>query len=106
MNYTKHWEKKMWRNETPSLGIMDSQAVKNTDNAKESWFCFYKCTNGIKRHLLVDVFWIPLWTVVTTADISDKQWAKELWELYQKNLQWIATVLMDNGYAWDEFKKE
>ncbi|WP_287523500.1 hypothetical protein [Okeania sp. SIO2C2] len=36
-----------------TLIIIDSQAVKNTCNAgKDSkGFCFYKTTNGIKRHL-------------------------------------------------------
>jgi transposase len=38
------------------LLIIDSQAVKNTKNAgaESRGFCFYKCTNGIKRHLAVD----------------------------------------------------
>ena len=36
-----------------TLLLIDSQAVKNTCNAniESKGFCFYKCTNGIKRHL-------------------------------------------------------
>ncbi len=36
--------------------MIDSQAVKNTCNARvdSKGFCFYKATNGIKRHLAVD----------------------------------------------------
>jgi hypothetical protein len=36
--------------------MIDSQAVKNTCNAsiESKGFCFYKSTNGIKRHLAVD----------------------------------------------------
>ena len=39
-----------------TLRVIDSQAVKNTCNAsvESKGFCFYKCTNGIKRHLAVD----------------------------------------------------
>ena len=39
-----------------TLLIIDSQAVKNTCNAsiESKGFCFYKSTNGIKRHLAVD----------------------------------------------------
>jgi transposase len=39
-----------------TLIIIDSQAVKNTCNAstESKEFCFYKSTNGIKRHLAVD----------------------------------------------------
>jgi hypothetical protein len=38
------------------LLIIDSQAVKNTCNAsvQSKGFCFYKATNGIKRHLAID----------------------------------------------------
>jgi hypothetical protein len=36
--------------------MIDSQAVKNTCNAsiESKGYCFYKSTNGIKRHLAVD----------------------------------------------------
>ena len=42
--------------------MIDSQAVKNTCNAsiESKGFCFYKCTNGIKRHLAVDILGFPL----------------------------------------------
>jgi hypothetical protein len=44
------------RNLWTTLIMIDSQAVKNTCNAsvETKGFCFYKCTNGIKRHLAVD----------------------------------------------------
>ena len=49
-------EKKNKKPEWTTLIIIDSQAVKNTCNAsrESSGFCFYKSTNGIKRHLAVD----------------------------------------------------
>jgi transposase len=39
-----------------TLIMIDSQAVKNTCNASvdSKGFCFYKATNGIKRHLAID----------------------------------------------------
>ena len=44
-----------------TLMIIDSQAVKNTCNAsvESKGFCFYKATNGIKRHLAVDPLGFP-----------------------------------------------
>jgi hypothetical protein len=41
--------------------MIDSQAVKNTCNAsvETKGFCFYKCTNGIKRHLATDSLGFP-----------------------------------------------
>ena len=45
------------------LIIIDSQAVQNTCNAsvESKGFCFYKATNGIKRHLAVDTLGFPTW---------------------------------------------
>ena len=46
--------------------IVDSQAVKNTCNAgvESKGFCFYKATNGIKRHLAVDSLGFPFLLIV------------------------------------------
>ncbi|MEH2434715.1 MAG: transposase [Nostoc sp.] len=43
------------------LIIIDSQVVKNTCNAsvESKGFCFYKATNGIKRHLAIDTLGFP-----------------------------------------------
>jgi hypothetical protein len=49
--------------------IIDSQAVKNTCNASvdSKGFCFYKSTNGIKRHLAVDTLGFPFFTHCTRS---------------------------------------
>ena len=56
-----------------TLIIIDSQAVKNTCNAsvKSKGFCFYKATNGIKRHLAVDTLGFPFFSHCTKASLSD-----------------------------------
>ncbi len=36
-----------------------------------SGFCFYKATNGIKRHLAVDTLGFPFFTHCTSANLSD-----------------------------------
>jgi len=53
--------------------IIDSQAVKNTCNASKAskGYCFYKSTNGIKRHLAVDTLGFPFFTHCTKASLSD-----------------------------------
>ena len=53
--------------------MIDSQAVKNTCNAsvESKGFCFYKATNGIKRHLAVDILGFPFFTHCTPANVSD-----------------------------------
>jgi Transposase DDE domain len=67
-------------------------------------FCFYKCTNGIKRHLAVDILGFPYFTHCTRANISDDQ---GLIELLTDNIGYFqskpedlpkTTILLDNGY--------
>jgi transposase len=86
--------------------MIDSQAVKNTCNAAKntSGFCFYKNTNGIKRHLAVDTLGLPFFTHCTPANISDEQ---GLIEMLTVNIDYFKskpmnvpkiTILLDNGY--------
>lgn len=87
--------------------IIDSQAVKNTFTAgveKSKGFCFYKCTNGIKRHLAVDSLGFPFFTHCTRASISDDA---GLVEMLTININYFRerpedmerlTILLDNGY--------
>ena len=90
--------------------MIDSQAVKNTCNAsvESKGFCFYKCTNGIKRHLAVDILGFPFFTHCTKANVSDDQ---GLVEMLSQNIDYFkskpadlpkTTILMDNGYHPDK----
>ena len=85
---------------------MIHSSVKNTCNAsKESkGFCFYKATNGIKRHLAVDTLGFPFFTHCTRANVSDDQ---GLIEMLSNNIDYFKskpvnipkiTILLDNGY--------
>jgi transposase len=89
-----------------TLIIIDSQAVKNTCNAsiESKGFCFYKSTNGIKRHLAVDTLGFPFFTHCTKANVTDDQ---GLIEMLLKNIDYFKakpeelpkiTILLDNGY--------
>ncbi|MEZ2237424.1 transposase [Microcoleus sp.] len=86
--------------------IIDSQAVKNTCNASitSKGYCFYKSTNGIKRHLAVDTLGFPFFTHCTKANLSDDA---GLIEMLSKNLDYFKskpvnipkiTILLDHGY--------
>ncbi|MEH1792560.1 transposase [Nostoc sp.] len=86
--------------------MIDSQAVKNTCNAsvESKGFCFYKATNGIKRHLAVDILGFPFFTHCTKASISDDL---GLIEMLSINIDYFKskpielpkiTILIDRGY--------
>ncbi|MBD2509499.1 transposase [Nostoc muscorum FACHB-395] len=86
--------------------MIDSQAVKNTCNAsvESKGFCFYKATNGIKRHLAVDILGFPFFTHCTKASISDDQGLIEMLSISMDYFQSKPielpkiTILIDHGY--------
>lgn len=89
--------------------MADSQAVKNTCNARveSKGFCFYKATNGIKRHLAVDTLGFPFFTLCTPANVSDDM---GLLMMLTLNIEYFKakpvnipkiTFLLDNGYHLD-----
>ena len=94
--------------------MIDSQPVKNTCNAsiESKGFCFYKSTNGIKRHLAVDTLGFPFFTHCTKASVSDDA---GLIELLTLNIDYFKskplnipkiTLLLDNGYHPEHLTKE
>jgi hypothetical protein len=96
------------------LIIIDSQAVKNTCNAsvESKGFCFYKSTNGIKRHLGVDTLGFPFFSHCTKANVSDDQ---GLLEMLSDNIDYFKskpvnipkiTILLDNGYHPKKLEEE
>lgn len=80
--------------------------MKNTCNASidSKGFCFYKSTNGIKRHLAVDTLGFPFFTHCTKASLSDD---RGLIEMLINNIDYFKskpvnipkiTILLDHGY--------
>jgi transposase len=97
-----------------TLIIIDSQAVKNTCNASidSKGFCFYKSTNGIKRHLAVDTLGFPFFTHCTPANITDDA---GLLEMLTLNIDYfkskpvdipMITILLDHGYHLEHLTEE
>ena len=87
--------------------------MKNTCNASvdSKGFCFYKATNGIKRHLAVDILGFPFFTLCTPAHRSDDA---GLIELLKQNIDYFRakpvnipkiTILLDHGYHPEQLKQ-
>lgn len=93
------------KGEYPCLLLGDSMCAKNTDtaNVETKGYCHYKCTNGIKRHLLVDVLGNPYFIKCTPANVSDDE---GLLKIIKENKDYFLnlptghtiTILLDNGY--------
>lgn len=79
--------------------------AKNTDtaNLETKGYCWYKSTNGIKRHLLVDVLGTPYFVKCTAANVSDDE---AMVAIIRENKEYFlelpegqsVTILLDNGY--------
>jgi transposase len=65
-------------------------SVQNTCNTSvdSKGFCFYKATNGIKRHLAVDTLGFPFFTHCTRANVSDDA---GLIEMLRQNLNYFQS---------------
>lgn len=81
--------------------IIDSQSVKAAETiGKDSrGYDAAKKINGRKRHLVVDTRGLPLLAMVTPADLTDRDAAKEV--LFRLRLMYpeITVVWADSAYA-------
>jgi hypothetical protein len=71
------------RKEKTSFTIVDAQRVKNTDIAQEKGYDAGKKVSGIKRHIVVDMQWLPHAIHITTANITDRSGALEMFSLHE-----------------------
>ena len=94
------------RNSKTSFCIVDAQSVKNTDTAKEKGYDAGKKISGIKRHILVDTNGLPHAIHVTTANVTDRNGAKEAVVINKNNLSRVKKILADGGYTGENFAKE
>jgi transposase len=79
--------------------------------SKTKGFCFYKATNGIKRHLAVDSLGFPFFTHCTPANVSDDD---GLIEMLSQHMAYFrtkpehlpkTTILLDHGYHLDKVQQ-
>lgn len=85
------------RDEHPRMIIIDSLRFKNTDTAGETGFAGGKNVNGIKRHAGVDILGLPQVIHVTTANVTDREAAVEMFQLHSDSLPAGETVLAEGG---------
>jgi transposase len=93
------------RNATPSLLIIDSQSVKNTDTSANKGYDAGKKISGIKRHIAVDTQGLPHAIVVTTAEVTDRKGALQAMRRCRNTLGNVQSVLTDSGYAGEPFAR-
>jgi len=91
------------RHAKTSFCIVDAQSVQNASSAEESGYDAGKKVSGIKRHIAVDTNGLPHAIHITTANITDRAGAIEMFRSYQDNLSEVENVLVDGGYTGKPF---
>ena len=88
------------RDRCPSAAIIDSQTVPAADTVPRSSRGWNggKRTNGVKRHIAVDVNGLLLAVVVTAASIQDRDAAHRLLAALRGSFSTIPLVWADGGY--------
>lgn len=59
--------------------------------------------SGIKRHIAVDTQGLPHAIHITTANITDRRGALEMFSLHEDVLSDVENVLVDGSYCGDPF---
>lgn len=97
----KSIRRKMGRAPGAVATVIDSQSVKAAETVGRALRGYdgAKKINGRKRHLVVDTKGLPLFVMVTPADMTDRDAAKEV--LFRLRLMHpeITIVWADSGYA-------
>jgi len=77
--------------------IIDSQSVKHADTAMKTGYEAGQKVSGVKRHVAVDTPGLPQAIHVTTANVTDRAGALEMFQAAADHLPGVKTVLADGG---------
>jgi len=91
--------RKRGKEESPSLGLIDSQSVKTQSMTTAKGYDGNKKINGRKRHIITDTLGLIMAIVIHNADIQDRQGAKEVIKELQFKYPRLKKILADQGYT-------
>lgn len=91
------------REEQTSFCIIDAQSVSNASTAENKGYDAGKKVSGIKHHIAVDTNGLPHAIHVTTANVTDRVGALEMFQANKDNLSKVKNILCDGGYTGEAF---
>jgi putative transposase len=86
------------RKKSPSMGIIDTQSVKTTEQGGPRGKDAHKKVNGRKRHLVVDPLGLVVAAVVHSAGIQDRDGAKLVLKKMIGRFPRLKKILADGIY--------
>lgn len=94
------------RNTCPSMGIIDSQSVKNSEwGIPDKGYDGNKKINGRKRHIVVDTQGLLLCVVVTPANEHDSTAAVRVIKRMKGGFPQLKLLLGDGGYKGSRLRR-
>ena len=94
------------REETPSIGIIDSRSVKTSQHVdKDRGIDGNKKIKGRKEQILTDTLGLPLGIFVHEANIHDRKGAEPAFEKIANKFPRLRKILADGGYRGEELKE-
>ena len=86
----------------PAHGTAYLTTFQNGDTAEEKGYSVVKKL-GVKIHIAVDVLGMPYATLITAANVTDRNGAVLMFSTPEFSLSSLQTVLCDGGYTGDDF---
>ena len=91
--------KQAGRQESPSLGIMDSRSVKTSHHVdSDRGIDGNKKIKGRKEHIIVDTLGLPLAVAIHEANLHDSKGAPQVIEKLAYKFPRLVKILADGGY--------
>jgi len=84
---------------SPSMGLIDSQSVKTRSCTMFKGYDGNKKINGRKRHIITDTMGFIIAIVIHSANIQDREGAKETIEELRYKYPRLIKILADQGYT-------
>jgi putative transposase len=95
------------RDESPSLGIIDSRSAKTTQHVdKERGVDGNKKVKGRKNQVVVDTLGLPMAVSVHEANIHDSKGAESALSKIAYKFPRLKKIIADGGYRGDELKEK
>lgn len=95
------------RDESPSLGIIDSRSVKTSHHVDtDRGIDGNKKIKGRKEHIVTDVLGLPLAMVIHAANVFDGVGATDVFKNLANKYPRLRTILADGGYRGEELAGE
>lgn len=90
--------KRAGKKRQPTVAIVDTQSVKNSEIPNVSGYDAGKKIDGIKRHIAVDTLGLLLVIVAHAADVQDRDGARKVLKKLNATFKKIRKVFVDQGY--------